>query len=609
MIVIWIMVLKLSKCLIIFFLGFSGICSQKYFGAELRTKKSYKYGRYEATFKSARGEGLVSSFFTYHDEGGGNWNEIDIEVLGRWTEILNMNTITKGQSSHLRESFIKGFDPHANYHDYAFEWTPSYVAWFINGEELYRQSLPDHSYISTLNKPQKIMMNLWVPVYEDWVGKWDEAVLPRFAFYDRVAYYEYTPDAGNYGTNNNFKINWEDTFDTFDSTRWEKATHGFTGNRVKFEPENVVYEQGKMILCLTNNSEIGYQDVQPPTILYAYSINNNVTVRLSEELRIENLYNLSNYSLNNSYVTSINVDPDERTIYLSTNGLKENSSYWLSIVELEDKFGNKSEKIINIEKVQPVTVPFKVNVGGPKIGDFKKDQYWWKDSDSYGHLNGSLQNSEGIEINNTSNDIIYQTSSERIALYKVRLLPGIYDITLMFSENYYEENQRYFSIRIEGETIFSKLDIASEVGKNTAIKKTIPYVSVMDGILEIHFETDLYGVSYEAAGPFLNGLIIEHTNGLSVINENSPSSFKLSESYPNPFNGTTSINIIVNEPTNINIDILDINGRFIESLVKDQIISTNTIVHWNSKNYSSGVYIVRGFSGKQFYNRKITLLK
>ena len=131
----------------------------------------------------------------------------------------------------------------------------------------------------------------------------------------------------------------------------------------------------------------------------------------------------------------------------------------------------------------------------------------------------------------------------------------------------------------------------------------------MDGILEIHFETGLYGVSYEAAGPFLNGLIIEHTNGLSVINENSPSSFKLSESYPNPFNGTTSINIIVNEPTNINIDILDINGRFIESLVKDQIISTTTIVHWNSKNYSSGVYIVRGFSGKQFYNRKITLLK
>ena len=43
-------------------------------------------------------------------------------------------------------------------------------------------------------------------------------------------------------------------------------------------------------------------------------------------------------------------------------------------------------------------MPFKVNVGGPKIGDFKKDQYWWKDSDSYGHLNGSLQNSEGIEI-------------------------------------------------------------------------------------------------------------------------------------------------------------------------------------------------------------------
>ena len=36
-------------------------------------------------------------------------HEIDIEVLGRWENIVNMNTITPGQSSHLRESYIEDF--------------------------------------------------------------------------------------------------------------------------------------------------------------------------------------------------------------------------------------------------------------------------------------------------------------------------------------------------------------------------------------------------------------------------------------------------------------------------------------------------------------------
>ena len=142
---------------------------QKYFGGELRTKESYLYGRFEARLKSAQGDGLVSSFFTYQDElinGAHIWNEIDIEILGRWDNIVSMNTITPGQSSHLRESFVNDLNAHSEFHDYAFEWTPNYVAWFIDGKEFYRQDLPIHNYISTLRYPQKIMMNLWVPVYE-----------------------------------------------------------------------------------------------------------------------------------------------------------------------------------------------------------------------------------------------------------------------------------------------------------------------------------------------------------------------------------------------------------------------------------------------------------
>ena len=82
------------------------ILGQKYYGGELRTKESFLYGRFEARIKSAQGDGLVSSFFTYQDElinGGHIWNEIDIEILGRWDNIVSMNTL----KSLMRDRFSK----------------------------------------------------------------------------------------------------------------------------------------------------------------------------------------------------------------------------------------------------------------------------------------------------------------------------------------------------------------------------------------------------------------------------------------------------------------------------------------------------------------------
>ena len=56
---------------------------QLYRGGELRTIDAYRYGRYEVRMKSAAGDGVVSSFFTYRDywaqrlTGSQHWNEID----------------------------------------------------------------------------------------------------------------------------------------------------------------------------------------------------------------------------------------------------------------------------------------------------------------------------------------------------------------------------------------------------------------------------------------------------------------------------------------------------------------------------------------------------
>ena len=157
------------------------------------------------------------------------------------------------------------------------------------------------------------MMNLWVPVYEDWVGKWVEDIMPRFAYYDHVAYYDYTPGSGNYGSNNDFKLKWKDDFNAFDSDRWEKATHTFSGNRVKFEPQNIVYKDGKMILCLTYNNAFGYKDNIAPKGLYGYRSHNLISLRFSEELDSLSVFNRANYTINNVQINKIALGQDQRT--------------------------------------------------------------------------------------------------------------------------------------------------------------------------------------------------------------------------------------------------------------------------------------------------------
>ena len=590
------------------------IVGQKYFGGELRTKESYLYGRFEARLKSAQGDGLVSSFFTYQDElinGAHIWNEIDIEVLGRWDNIVNMNTITPGQSSHLRESFVNDLNAHSEFHDYAFEWTPNYVAWFIDGKEFYRQDLPIHNYISALRYPQKIMMNLWVPVYEDWVGKWNEEIIPRFAYYDNVAYYEYTPGTGSYGSGNNFALKWKDDFNSFNSDRWEKATHTFSGNRVKFQPENVIFRDGKMILCLTYGNAFGYQDKIKPKALYGYKRDNKVTLRFSEELDSTSIMNKQNYRINNVQIAEIDLNYDLRTINLSTVGMADNKTHRISLSGINDLFGNTiNGQILIISNTKSVNLPLKVNVGGESSDGFLADKFWWYEYEDYGHLNGNHQRVDNVNIKNTSLDRIYSSSAERIAVYKVRIDPGVYDITLMFSDNHYSPNQRSFDILVEGDLKITNLDVSQEVGKHSALEKKIKYVPVTDGVLDIHFDLNLYGQGYAAAGPFLNGLMINKTSGLDTKSDrNKPSIFKLGKAFPNPFNNNLTIPIAAETGQSLTIDIIDILGKQVELLVANRTIKGKFSLQWNATNTPTGTYFIRAASDQHIQIQKISLVK
>ena len=294
--------MKIKITSILFFVFCSIVLSQKpYRGAEYRTIENHQYGRFEIRMKSAFGSGVVSSFFTIKDywaeglSGTANWREIDFETLGQHTNKIQTNIITAYETHHV-ELHTLMYNPHVGFHTYAFEWTPEHIKFFID-DQLVRND--ENTYVQTLESGQKIMMNIWQPIWEDWVGPFDESILPLYAFYDWVKYYTYTPGTGDYGSDNDFTLDWVDDFDYFDSNRWEKATHTWTANNAQFVQENAVLQYGYLILCLTDNTTSGYSgdplsvldnqnnDKNKTIVVYPNPFNSSFTIQIPDYINKE----------------------------------------------------------------------------------------------------------------------------------------------------------------------------------------------------------------------------------------------------------------------------------------------------------------------------------
>ena len=580
--------------------------SRDYRGAELRTVEPLLYGKFEVRYKPAQGEGLVSSFFTYNvDHPNTPWNEIDIELLGRFPNVVDMNVITN--TSHLRTHFTT-LDTHIDFHEYGFEWTPEYVAWFINGEEVYRQT-DDH--IADLVYPSKLMMNIWNPIYDDWVGIWDDRVLPRFAYYDWVRYSSYTPGNGNSGTDNNFTFQWQDDFDEFDESRWEKKhNHTWNGNQSTFIRENIIFENGYLILCLTDDENIGYQDQEKPILLWARASGDSIIAQFSEELDPESSQNENNFSVSGASIVSAELMSNLRTVKLKVTDMSLEENHSLIIFGIEDDNDPPNIQMaqsIQVDMPQPISFPLLINNAGVEVDVYEADQLW-SSSVEYGHMNGNYQFTEH-NIDNTDQDELYRKSLNRVVAYKTRVPIGIYSITMKLSENYYNETgDRSFDIFVEDSLKINNLDIYALAGKNNAFDTTISNQLVDDGILDIYFSAVNYGEGYEYAGPFLNGLEIHLIQSLS----NDPleaTSYSISRPYPNPFNNKLTIPVNVKNNGKVHVAIFNISGQLIDVIQEVILPEGKHELIWDAKNYSSGLYIIQTKINNKVTYEKTILLK
>ena len=88
-----------------------------------------------------------------------------------------------------------------------------------------------------------------------------------------------------------------------------------------------------------------------------------------------------------------------------------------------------------------------------------------------------------------------------------------------------------------------------------------------------------------------------------------PESFTLEQNYPNPFNPTTVIRYSLSESASVRLEVFDILGRKVQTLVNTKQQAGWYTFDFNGTNLASGVYLYRLQAGNFVKIQKMTLVK
>mgnify|MGYP000988822897 CR=1 FL=1 len=124
---------------------------------------------------------------------------------------------------------------------------------------------------------------------------------------------------------------------------------------------------------------------------------------------------------------------------------------------------------------------------------------------------------------------------------------------------------------------------------------------------ELHVEATLDGSTYGDT-PLTSGTAVVLSGSAS------PMAFELMQNYPNPFNPSTSIVFSLPETGHISVNIYDVSGRLVSTLVDGIMESGAHTIMWNGADsygelVSAGVYIYALESANMVMTKKMILMK
>jgi len=94
-----------------------------------------------------------------------------------------------------------------------------------------------------------------------------------------------------------------------------------------------------------------------------------------------------------------------------------------------------------------------------------------------------------------------------------------------------------------------------------------------------------------------------------AVEDEAQVAFAVAQNAPNPFNPTTSISFTIPTSGHVTVDVYNVAGQKIDTLVNDIMSQGNHSVVWDASGFSNGVYFYTVKSGDFSKTMKMTLLK
>lgn len=175
-----------------------------------------------------------------------------------------------------------------------------------------------------------------------------------------------------------------------------------------------------------------------------------------------------------------------------------------------------------------------------------------------------------------------------------------------------------FDIAAEGAEVVKVQDGAAFKGNSLSVASGNTYaVASTAGVVE-NGVIAVIELSAKAKSVKLSDIIVveaaaakgaEEVTGVGI-----PSEFALDQNYPNPFNPTTAIRFSLPESASVKLQIFDMTGRLVKTMVSGQVEAGVHTMTWNATDnagapVASGVYLYRIQAGNFVKVNKMTLLK
>ena len=155
---------------------------RSYSSAALSSNVSFLYGRFEAVLRPSGVPGVVTGLFLHRDSPR---QEIDVEFVGKRPRQMITNVYYNPGSEGTRFDYgyrgspilvDLGFDATTAFHNYAIEWAPNVLRWYVDGCLVHQRANWEPTPIPHL--PMRFHLNLWPCRSSELAGKLRDRNLP-----------------------------------------------------------------------------------------------------------------------------------------------------------------------------------------------------------------------------------------------------------------------------------------------------------------------------------------------------------------------------------------------------------------------------------------------